>query len=396
MLKICQDFDLRKKRVLMRVDFNVPLDTNGQVANDFKIRAHLPSINYCLKSGAAVTLMSHLGRPKGKVSPKDSLMPLRKALAELLKRPITFSHNCISMAAQKTSRKLKPGQVHLLENLRFYPGETANDSSFSASLAKHGEIYINDAFGTAHREHASNIGITSYFQDKGIGLLMQRELHFLREAIKDPARPLVLVLGGQKINTKIDLLRRFVNKADMVLIGGAMAFTFLKAMKVGVGQSFVEPDKIKIADEIIQRYQASTTDLVFPLDLVCAKSICNGLKRRIVGINEIPKLSMGLDMGPETIIFFSRIIRSAGTIIWNGPMGVFEKEDFRAGTLGITKSIATATMNGATSIVGGGETAAAVCLFGLEGEMTHVSTGGGASLELLSGKKLPAIEILKK
>ncbi len=390
MLKTLNSFDLKNKRILIRVDFNVPLD-GEKVVDNFRIKSVLPTIKTCLTGGASVVLMSHLGRPKGVKNSALSLMPVGEELAELLEMQIKFSHDCISEDARDVSFGLKAGEIHLLENLRFHKGETDNDVTFSAKLAKHGEIYINDAFGTAHRAHASNVGVTSFFNRKGIGILMEKEVRYLQSAIAKPKRPLVLILGGAKISGKLELIDKFLDEADSIIIGGGMAYTFLKSRGRDIGNSLLDESMLVIAKDIVSRARAKQVTLVFPSDVVIAENMDDASNRSIIRINEIPTDKMGLDIGPETVEKFSDIIQSAGTIVWNGPMGVFEVPGFEYGTKEVAESMAIAKEKGATVIVGGGDTAAAVEKFGLTKQMSHVSTGGGASLELLSGKSLPAL-----
>ncbi|MFQ6606262.1 MAG: phosphoglycerate kinase [Fidelibacterota bacterium] len=395
MLKTLSSFDLKDQRILMRVDFNVPLE-NGQVVDDFRIRAVLPTIQTCLKAGAALILMSHLGRPKGKKVDDLSLIPVGETLADLLEQPIKFSHDCISEDAQEVSLGLSAGEVHLLENLRFHAGETENDPDFSSQLAKHGQIFINDAFGTAHRAHASNVGVTSYFTRKGIGSLIEKELHFLNQALQNPQRPLVLVLGGAKLGTKLKLIERFLYEADTILIGGGMAFTFLKSQGKNVGASLVDDTLLTAAHEILQSARQNGHDLRLPKDFVGAPSPDAPDQAQHYLADRIPSDMMGLDIGPLTVNDFRKVIEEAQTIVWNGPLGVFEKTGFDLGTREVVEALATAHKTGATTIVGGGDTAAAVRKYNFIEHMSHISTGGGASLKLLSGERLPALGALEQ
>ena len=392
LLKILTLFDLKFKRVLIRVDFNVPVQ-NGKVADDFRVRAALPTIKHCLNEGASIVLISHLDRPEGQINPAMSLMPIGETLAGLLEMPIKFSDNCVSSDAKDVSLGLKPGEVHLLENLRFHEDETKNDKRFSYLLSKHGEIYINDAFGTAHRSHASNVGVSKYYNQKGMGFLIEKELEFLDEAMKVPKKPLTVILGGAKIDTKIDLINRFIQIADQILIGGGMAFTFLKAKGKDIGTSLIDPSMISEAKSILANARGKT-NLIFPKDFICAKSM-NDKHGSIFNSNEIPSDLMGLDIGPETIDQFSKIILDSGTILWNGPMGVFEVDGFHKGTEKIADSISRATKEESKTIVGGGDSAAAIKKFGMMRNFSHVSTGGGAALSLLSGNMMPAIYALE-
>ena len=393
MIRALHSFDVKQKRVLMRVDFNVPIE-NDRVVDSFRIRSAIPSIKECLESGTSLVLMSHLGRPNGKIDEKYSLVPVGEALSDILEIPIKFSYDCISEDAINVTIGLHPGEIHLLENLRFHLGETNNDPEFAGKLARHGQIYINDAFGTAHRSHASNVGVTEHFTEKGMGYLMEKELQFLLEKFKKPKHPLLLILGGAKISGKLHIIDRFLDDADTILIGGGMAFTFLKALGVEVGRSMVDRKMVSSAKEIIVRAKRKRVKLVFPVDFVIAEAIENPKETKMVAFDSIPDSFMGLDIGTETINIFSDYILGAGTILWNGPMGVFEKKECENGTKALSKMLSLAFDKGVDTIVGGGESAAAVRKFGMDEKMTHVSTGGGASLELLSGYRLPALEAL--
>ena len=393
MIRALHSFDVKQKRVLMRVDFNVPIE-NDRVVDSFRIRSAIPSIKECLESGTSLVLMSHLGRPNGKIDEKYSLVPVGEALSDILEIPIKFSYDCISEDAINVTIGLHPGEIHLLENLRFHSGETNNDPEFAGKLARHGQIFINDAFGTAHRSHASNVGVTEHFIEKGMGYLMEKEIQFLLERFKKPKHPLLLILGGAKISGKLHIIDRFLDDADTILIGGGMAFTFLKALGVEVGRSMVDRKMVSSAKEIIVRAKRKRVKLVFPVDFVIAEAIENPKEIKTVPFDSVPDSFMGLDIGTETINIFSDYILGAGTILWNGPMGVFEKKEFENGTKALSKMLSLAFDKGVDTIVGGGESAAAVRKFGMIEKMTHVSTGGGASLELLSGHGLPALEAL--
>jgi len=393
MIRALHSFDVKQKRVLMRVDFNVPIE-NDRVVDSFRIRSAIPSIKECLESGTSLVLMSHLGRPNGKIDEKYSLVPVGEALSDILEIPIKFSYDCISEDAINVTIGLHPGEIHLLENLRFHSGETNNDPEFAGKLARHGQIFINDAFGTAHRSHASNVGVTEHFIEKGMGYLMEKEIQFLLERFKKPKHPLLLILGGAKISGKLHIIDRFLDDADTILIGGGMAFTFLKALGVEVGRSMVDKRMVSSAKEIIVRAKRKRVKLVFPVDFVIAEAIENPKEIKTVPFDSVPDSFMGLDIGTETINIFSDYILGAGTILWNGPMGVFEKKEFENGTKALSKMLSLAFDKGVDTIVGGGESAAAVRKFGMNEKMTHVSTGGGASLELLSGHGLPALEAL--
>ena len=393
MIHTLHTFDLKDKRLLMRVDFNVPID-NGRVTDDFRLRAALPTIQHCLQQGAAVVLMSHLGRPKGKVVENLSLISVGETLADLLEMPIKFSDDCISEDARDTSLGISAGEIHLLENLRFHDEETLNDPQFSMLLSKHGDVFINDAFGTAHRAHASNVGVVDQFRQKGIGFLMEKELKYLKESFDHPLRPVTIILGGAKIDTKLSMIKRFLSKADTIIIGGGMAFTFLKAKGLEVGSSLIDDKMLSTATQIMNEVKNQRVQLVFPSDFVCAKD----LESKPDGVylrRDIPEDLMGLDIGPKSIEKFQKIISASKTILWNGPLGVFEQEYYAQGTKAITEKLVEATEAGQTTIVGGGDTVAAVRSIGFYRDVSHVSTGGGAFLELLSGETLPAFSALR-
>ena len=375
MIKTLRAFDLRGKNVLLRADFNVPMHKD-QVANNFRIKAVLPTILTCIEAGAGVVIISHMGRPQGKRDSKLSLIAVGEELASLLEMPIKFSDNCVSTDSIDTSISLKQGEVHLLENLRFHSGEQDNEMEFSSKLARHGQIYINDAFGTAHRSHASNVGVVPYFKHAGIGWLMDKELNYLQRIMSRPKTPLTIILGGAKIDTKLELINQFLEKADNIIIGGGMAFTFLKAKGKSIGGSLLDKSMINIAKSIMNN------------------AVSKGTKT--YQIDEIPPKMMGLDIGPDSVIRFNEILGNSETILWNGPMGVFESKAFENGTREMAIHLVSCVASGTKVIVGGGDTAAALEKFGLMKDMTHVSTGGGASLELLSGNALPALNALEK
>ena len=395
LLKVLTLFDLKSKRVLIRVDFNVPIQ-NGKVADDFRVRASLPTIKHCLNEGASVVLISHLGRPGGQINPAMSLMPVGETLAELLEMPIKFSDNCVSSNAKDVSLGLKPGEVHLLENLRFHDDETKNDKRFSYQLSKHGGIYINDAFGAAHRAHSSNVGVVKYFSQKGMGFLIEKELKFLNSVIRNPKRPLTLILGGAKIGGKLKLIHQFIQNADSIIIGGGMAFTFLKAKGHDVGVSLVDDTMIDTAKSILKEARINKMDMILPSDFIAVEKPEKPGSIKIMKLDHIPSMKMGVDVGPASAQQFSEIIQSSGTIIWNGPMGIFEVPEYSIGTREIAQAMVKATNEGVITVVGGGDTASAVKQFGVHNDMSHVSTGGGASLELLSGNQLPALFALEQ
>ena len=380
--------------VLIRVDFNVPVE-NDIVSDDYRILKSLPTIQHCLDEGAKIVLMSHRGRPNGKVDNNLSLMPAGERLAQLLEMPIKFSHDCISEDAIDVSRNLKSGEIHLLENLRFYDEEISNDTLFASKLAQHGSIYLNDAFGTAHREHASNTGITKYFTTKGMGLLVEKEMAFLSENISDSKGPVSLIIGGAKIDTKISVIKHFFDIADNILIGGAMANTFLAANKYDMGKSLVQKDEIETAKKLMLMASKSKTNIILPIDFNGELNTFGSGKLHYATIENIKKTMICEDIGELSINLFTDIIEKSKTVFWNGTVGVAENKDFAIGT---TKIIDTIVDSDCNSIVGGGDTVAAIRNYkkGIIEEFSHASTGGGSCLELLSGNKLPAIEMLKK
>ncbi len=378
----------------MRVDFNVPQDAEQRITDDRRIRGALHTIRKILSDGGMVVACSHLGRPGGVPDPKLSLRPVADRLAALLGREVQFAEDCVGPEASNIVMRMKPGDVLLLENLRFHPEEKANDDHFAKRLAFLGDIYVNDAFGTAHRAHASTEGVTKYFNQAVAGYLMEKELAYLGRAVEDPERPFAAVIGGAKISGKIAVVRRLMDALDILVIGGGMVFTFAKAMGYSIGNSLLEEDRIELAKEIIDISERKKVQLVFPTDAVVANEISDDAETKIVPIESIPDGMMGLDIGPDSIKSFSKELSKARTIVWNGPMGVFESKPFAAGTLAIAKLMADLTSAGTTTIVGGGDSAAAVAQAGFEEHMSHVSTGGGASLQLLEGKSLPGIVAL--
>lgn len=394
MIKTLKAFDLEGKNILIRVDFNVPMD-NEKVTNNFRIKAAIPTILTCLDAGSSVILMSHLGRPNGVKDEDLSLIPVGEELASLMEIPIKFSEDPVSTDAIDTSLSLKPGEVHLLENLRFNAGEKSNDQFFASQLARHGQLFINDAFGTAHREHASNVGVVESFKHFGIGWLMDKELNFLQRFMINPKPPLTLILGGAKIDTKLGLIDQFLSKADYILIGGGMAFTFLKAKGKEVGGSLIDGNMLSTAKVIINKARIQNVRLILPEDVICGESINDPDPKGPFDINLVPKNMMGLDIGPKTLARYNSILGESRTVVWNGPMGVFEKKGYEVGTREMGIHLVSCIANGTKVIVGGGDTASALEDFDLLEEMTHVSTGGGASLELLSGNQLPALKVLE-
>ena len=395
MIRSLNSFDLKDKRVLIRVDYNVPVE-NGVVKDAYRIQCSIPTIKECLEAGASVVLMSHLGRPNGSTNDNYSMISVGEVLSDFLEIPIKFSHDCINEDSINVTIGLHPGEVHLLENLRFHTGEEENDFEFSRLLSKHGQIFINDAFGTSHRSHASNVGVTDNFMHKGMGLLMEKEIQYLMHKFKKPKEPLVLLLGGAKISDKIDMIERFIIKAKIILIGGGMTFTFLKAMGLNVGKSMIDESMISTAKTIIKKARQNRVKIILPVDFVVSDAIDKPSKIETVSFDSIPDNMIGLDIGPETIKLFSNIILQSGTVLWNGPMGVFEKKEFENGTKSIANLLSDMKDQNIDTIVGGGDSASAIRKFSDIENITHVSTGGGASLELLGGKSLPAITALEK
>lgn len=389
-----RDAELHGKRALVRVDFNVPLDEKYQITDATRIEASLPTIRALIGSGASVILMSHLGRPKGKVNPAFSLRPAAVRLGELLGRDVAFATDCIGADVAAQAAVLKPGDILLLENLRFYAEEEANDEGFARRLAALGDIYVNDAFGSAHRAHASTEGVTHFLYPALAGLLMEKEIDYLGRAVGNPERPYIAILGGAKISGKIDIISNLLKKVDTLLIGGGMMFTFLKAQGMEIGKSLLEEDKIDLAREVLREAEANDKRLLLPVDTVVGKQFDNETEASIVPVTEIPPNTMGLDIGPESIAIFSEAIAGAKTIVWNGPMGVFEMPNFARGTFAVAEALVAATMTGAVTVIGGGDSAAAINQAGLENNVSHVSTGGGASLEFLEGKTLPGVAAL--
>jgi len=383
--------ELKGKRVLLRVDFNVPLDKSLRVSDDTRIRAALPTIRYAMDKGAKVILISHLGRPQGKVIPEMSLRPVAVRLSELLGKEVRMAEDCVGEKVKAEIERMKEGEVLLLENCRFHKEEEENDPAFSRALAELADIYVNDAFGTAHRAHASTVGVTRFLPVAAAGFLMQKEIRYLRDAIQRPERPFVAILGGAKVSDKIGVIRTLMTKLDSPLIGGAMAYTFEKAQGLAVGSSRVEEDKIALARELLQDASARGLRLLLPQDHVVAPTAEPGAPTQVVASGSIPEGWKGLDIGPRTIEAYGAEIARARTIFWNGPLGVFEVEPFSRGTLAIARAIAAST---ATSIVGGGDSAAAVTQAGVAEAITHISTGGGASLEFLEGIELPGLAAL--
>ena len=388
------DLDLRGKRVFIRVDFNVPLK-EGVITDDTRIRESLPTLRLAIQKGGRLVLASHLGRPEGRADPKYSLLAVSKKLEELIGRPVRFSSDCVGPVPESKSKSLAEGGILLLENVRFHPEEEKNDETFSKQLAALSDgLFVCDAFGSAHRAHASVVGITRFVQRSGAGLLMEKELAYLGEAVTNPARPFVAILGGAKVSDKIEVVENLMKIADAMLIGGGMAYTFLKAEGQPIGKSLVEDDKLELAKRLRAEAQQKKFALLLPVDHVVGAEFNPGTATQTLPVSATPDGWMGLDIGPKTIDTYRQKIASAKTIVWNGPMGVFEMPAFCKGTLEVAKAVAAATSSGATSIVGGGDSVAAVHQSGVADKISHISTGGGASLEFLGGRKLPGVEAL--
>lgn len=393
MKQTIRDIAIKGKRVLIRVDFNVPLDkATGKITDDTRIRESLPTIRYVLEQGASVILMSHLGRPDGQKVASLSLKPAAARLSELLKCPVAFLDDCIGPAVEAKANSLKPGDVVLLENLRFYAEEEKNDPSFAARLARLGDVYVNDAFGTAHRAHASTEGV-AHIVPGVAGFLIEKEIKYLDNALSNPVRPYAAILGGAKVSDKIGVINRLLEKVDRLLIGGGMSYTFLKSQGFAIGSSRVEADKVELAKQLIEKARERKVQLLLPVDHVITTSLDLGTPVQTVKVGQIPDGWGGADIGPETIKKFIEALKDAKTIIWNGPVGVFEQERFMNGSRAIAQTLAS--LKGATTVIGGGDSAACVQQLGLADKMTHISTGGGASLEFLEGKVLPGINILR-
>ncbi len=384
--KTIKDIDVNGKKVLVRVDFNVPLK-DGKVGDDTRIVAALPTINYLLEHGAALILCSHLGRPKGDPDPEYSMKPVADYLAGLVKNKVIFSPECVGPAASTAAAELKPGEILVLENTRFYQGETKNDPEMSKQLASLADVFVDDAFGSAHRAHASTVGVTEFLPSVA-GLLLEREIKFLDQAIEDPKRPFVAILGGAKVSDKIGVIKNLLTKADTVLIGGGMANTFFKAQGYPMGDSLVEDEVLDVARDLVKQ---GSTKLRLPVDVVIADKFDNAAQTKIINAGPVPDGWRILDIGPETVKNYAKVLSAAGTVVWNGPMGVFEMESFAKGTFEVARAIADSK---AISIIGGGDSAAAIQQSGLADKITHISTGGGASLEMLEGIQLPGLTAL--
>jgi phosphoglycerate kinase len=394
-LKTIDALALEGKRVFIRVDFNVPLDEQGRVADDQRIRAALPTIEYALRHRAKVILASHLGRPKGKPEDKKkyTLLPVAERLQQLLDVEVIFADDCVGDGVAKLVKDLGEGKVLLLENLRFHPEEEANDEGFAKQLASVADVWVNDAFGTAHRAHASTAGMARFVREKAAGFLIRKEVDYLGKALLHPAKPFVAILGGAKVSDKIKVMENLLGKADTVCIGGAMAYTFLQAEGVAVGKSKVEADKLDLARSLLEKARARNVDFLLPIDHVCAAEAKETAKREVVNDRAIPGELIGLDIGPKTLDRYRQRILAAKTVFWNGPMGLFEQKPWAEGTFGVARAMAESP---AVTVVGGGDSAAAVEEAGLVDKMKHVSTGGGASLEFVEGRELPGIKVLEE
>ncbi|MCK4538225.1 MAG: phosphoglycerate kinase [Candidatus Krumholzibacteria bacterium] len=393
--KTLKDIELDGRRLLMRVDFNVPLGSDGDVADDTRIRAALPSIEYAASQGASIVLMSHLGRPKGRKDPGKSLKVVAYHLGEITSHPVKFVDDCIGPGVDEKVASLKPGEILLLENLRFYNEETSNDPEFSEKLAAYGDIFANDAFGTAHRAHASTEGVCRFFDEKVAGLLMEKELETLERLLAEPARPFIVVLGGAKVSTKMGLIKNLLEKVDRIIIGGGMAFTFFKSVGLEIGDSLLDESYMEMCREVMEISGKNEKKRIYlPVDCVVASDITSNSQHKTVSTGDMPEGWSGVDIGQSTIEVFVNELKEAGTIFWNGPMGIFEIPEYANGTRMIARAIVEATEKGAISVVGGGDSVAALNQMHLLDRISHVSTGGGASLELLEGKALPGVEAL--
>ncbi|MCP4727139.1 MAG: phosphoglycerate kinase [bacterium] len=386
-----EDLDLKDKKVLIRVDFNAPLNEKGEITDDARIRATLTTIKKAVNDGGKVILMSHLGRPKGKVVPAMSLKPVAGRLSEILDIDVRMASDCIGPEVEEMVGSMNSGEVILLENLRFHKEETENDSEFAEALSRLGDVYVNNAFGTSHRAHASVVGITEYFDVNAAGFLMQKEIKYLSNILDNPENPFIAIIGGAKISGKIDVIEHLIDKVDALLIGGGMMFTFLKAMGKEIGNSLLEDDKLELAKETLEK---AGDKLLLPFDCLIADEFKENAKTKLVSVDDIEPGWIGVDIGPDTVRRYYKRIIEAKSIIWNGPMGVFEMDPFASGTIEMAKAVAESTENGSVSIIGGGDSGAAIRKAGLEDSMTHISTGGGASLEMLEGKILPGIASL--
>jgi len=391
--KTLHDIDIKGKTVLMRVDFNVPI-IDGTITDDNRVVQALPSITYIVDQGAKLVLTSHLGRPKGKPNPEFSLEPVSQHLAGLVSAPVHFASDCVGEATEKAISDASAGEIVVLENVRYHTGETENDPQFAQQLAAHADIFVNDAFGSSHRAHASVAGVTAYMNESVSGFLLEKEITYLSDSVNDPKRPFVAILGGAKVSDTIPVIQRLLTKVDTIIIGGGMAYTFLATKGYSVGNSLLEEDKIPMAQSLMNQALEAGVNLMLPVDLVIADDFSNDANRKVVASDGILDNWESLDIGPETISLFAAAITQAKTVLWNGPMGVFEMPNFAIGTQSIAKALVSATEHGATTIIGGGDSASAIKQAGLSDQVSHVSTGGGASLEYLEGKELPGLSHL--
>jgi phosphoglycerate kinase len=388
--KTVRDIDVRGKKVLIRCDFNTPIDENGHLTDERRIQGALPTLRYLITSGAAVIVVSHLGRPKGQVNPKYTLAPVAKRLAELLKLPVSLAQDVIGPDADRLCAEIQPGQIVMLENVRFHKEEEKNDPVFSQKLASYADVYVNDAFGTSHRAHSSTAGVAAYLPAV-CGFLIEKEISVIGKALTNPARPFVAITGGAKVSDKIGVVNALIDQCDTVIIGGAMSYTFLRALSGRLGTSPCELDKLDLASDILVRAMEENVRLALPEDLVATETFAADAQPHIVPSRQVPDNMGGMDMGPKTIEKFKKYLKDAGTVVWNGPLGVFEFEQFATSTREIARAVAE---SGAVSIIGGGDSAAAIEQLGFSDRVTHISTGGGASLELIEGKELPGIACL--
>ena len=387
------DVEIKGKKVLMRVDFNVPIE-NGKITDDNRIVQALPSIKHVIENGGLLILTSHLGRPAGEFDPEFSLKPAADHLATLIDADVHFAEDCIGEQAESVISKADFGDVVVLENVRFHPEEKKNDEDFSKKLAAHGDLFVNDAFGSSHRAHASVAGVTRYLQPAVSGYLLEKEIKYLEESINDPERPFVAILGGAKVSDKIGVIENLLSKVDTIIVGGGMTYTFYKAKGWPIGNSLVEEDKVELAKELLEKAEKAGVKFMLPMDSVVAKEFKNDAEHKVVDEDGIEDGWMALDIGPQSALAFGNVIKGAKTVVWNGPMGVFEMENFADGTFAVAEALADATKFGATTIIGGGDSAAAIKAAGLMDKVSHVSTGGGASLEYLEGKELPGVASL--
>ena len=387
------DLEVKDKKVLMRVDFNVPLK-NGIITDDNRIVQALPSIKYVIEHGGLLILTSHLGRPKGEFDKEFSLKPIAEHLKKLVDTKVHFATDCIGEKAKDVIAKADFGEIVLLENVRFHPEETENEEIFSGQLASHADMFVNDAFGSSHRAHASVAGVTRFMDQSASGFLLEKEIKYLNESVNNPERPFVAILGGAKVSDKIGVIENLLNKVDTIIIGGGMTYTFYKALGLPIGNSLLEEDKVDLAKELVQKAKSAGVRLMLPMDSVVAKEFDNDAEHKVVNDNGIEDGWMALDIGPQSAISFGNVIKMAKTVLWNGPMGVFEMSNFADGTFAVAEALAEATKFGATTIIGGGDSAAAIKKSGLSDQVSHVSTGGGASLEYLEGKDLPGVSSL--